>query len=128
MAAMVNSILSYWKFHITNLCNLKFSKFGMEKNHIIAKCTAIQDHVRDSVFFQVPKVASALQGVFFRLVLPKKLEYKKLAIFCLIWNWSSPFFFKYKIPLYPLTLREIQKLLTWDLVLRQLWGRTNSIL
>ena len=33
-----------------------------------------------------------LYRVFFLLVLPKKLEYKKSTIFCLIWNWSSPFF------------------------------------
>ena len=35
------------------------------------------------------KLLNIYTGCFFWLVLPKKIEYKKLAIFCLILNWSS---------------------------------------
>ena len=37
-------------------------------------------------------------------------------------NWNPPNFSKYKIPLYPLTLRETLGQLTWDIVLVKFWG------
>ena len=39
-----------------------------------------------------------------------------------LFNWSPPKFFKYKIPLYILALREISEQLTWESVLRKLRG------
>ena len=39
-----------------------------------------------------------------------------------LFNWTPPKLSKYKIPLYPLALREISEQLTWDFVLRKFRG------